>query len=257
MPSISVCIPSYRRPNNVRTLHICPWAKLYVDEEEADEYRDGNQNANVVEIPSGIQGNIARVRNYILQEEFANGAGAVCMMDDDIRHFGLWHGDETTGFGYVREWLEGDEFAAFIERGTALCEDMGLTLWGVNIIEANRQYHQSEPFSLVKPILGPFSVHLTDKYMYDESMPLKEDYDMFLQHLNAERAVLRMNMAYYVNGGSDTATGGCAASRNVKSERRQFDMLRKKWGGQIIKKDNGSKRGFDFNPKISVPIEGV
>lgn len=248
MPSISVCIPSYKRPSNVKTLQICPWAKLYVDENEADEYRNGNPNANVIEIPNGIQGNIARVRNYILQEEFANGADAVCMMDDDIRHFGLFHGDER-GFGYVREWITGEEFGKFVERGTELCDDMGLTMWGVNIIEANRQYHQSEPFSLVKPILGPFSVHLSNDYRYDESIPLKEDYDMFLQHLLRERAVLRMNMAFYVNGGSDTAIGGCAASRNVKSEQRQFDMLRKKWGGANRQEGRREQAGIRLQPE--------
>lgn len=34
-------------------------------------------------------------------------------------------------------------------------------------------------------------------------------------------------------------------------------MLQKKWGSNIIKRDNKSKRGFDFNPILKTPLKGV
>lgn len=255
MPRIAICIPSYRRADKVRTLGVCPFATVYVDEHDADAYRERN-DAEIFVMPDGIQGNIARVRNWILEHEFANGADAVCMMDDDIRGFGEFRG-RPDYYGYIRDWFGPDQMAAFIERNTELCSDLGLTMWGVNTIYSNRQYHQSEPFSLTKVILGPFSVHLSRRFRYDASIPLKEDYDMFLQHMERDRAVLRINSAFYDNGGSNLANGGCASQRSSKAEESQFDALQRKWGNGIIARDKSSKRKFDFNPIVHVPIQGV
>lgn len=254
MPSVSVCIPSYKRPRGVKSLRICPTARLYVAESEAGEYAAANRGADIVAIPDSVQGNIARVRNYILDNEDAD---AVCMMDDDLTGFGEFYGDPCTHFGYMRRKLAGDSFLDFVERNTSLCDDMRLHLWGVNLQAANRLYHQSVPFSMTKPVLGPFSVHVRSSIRYDESMPLKEDYDLFLQHMREHRGVLRLNMAWYANGGSKGAKGGCAAMRNTSEERRQLDMLARKWGSQIVKTDATSKKAFDFNPKITVPIDGA
>ena len=192
--------------------------------------------------------------SYILDNEDAD---AVCMMDDDLTGFGEFAGDEESHFGYVRRRLIGEDFDRFLERNTSLCYDMGLHLWGVNLQAANRLYHQGAPFSLTKPVLGPFSVHVNSDVRYDEAIPLKEDYDLFLQHMCKYRGVLRLNMAWYANGGSKGARGGCAAMRSGVEEERQLDLLIRKWGSKIVGVDRTSKKGFDFNPKLKVPIGGV
>lgn len=253
MSEISVCIPSYKRPGKVQTLKIAPFASLYVDEGEADEYAKNNPGAKIVPMPEGIQGNIARVRNWILDNEEAD---AVCMMDDDITSFGEFVG-RSDHFGYERRKLAGDDFARFLERNTALCEDLGFALWGVNVQAANRLYHQGLPFSFTKPVLGPFSVHVKSGIRYDESIPLKEDYDLFLSHLLKYRGVLRLNMAWYANGGSKGAKGGCASMRSTAEERRQFELLVAKWGSDVVRNDNSSKKAFDFNPKLKPPLKGA
>ena len=58
---IKVCCPSYKRPKNILTLKKYPFINLYVDIDEAEEYKKNNPNANICEIPKGIQGNIGRV----------------------------------------------------------------------------------------------------------------------------------------------------------------------------------------------------
>ena len=45
--------------------------------------------------------------------------------------------------------------------------------------------------------------------------------------------------------------------RNLKKEKQQFFHLQKKWGKDVIKRDKGSKKSFDFNPIMKVPIKGV
>lgn len=150
MGSIGVYIPSYRRAGKVKTLSFAPFAKLVVAESEAEKYSYIYGEDSVVSIPDEVQGNIARVRNHILDN---SNDDAVCMMDDDISSFGKFTSCEEDRYGYERERLSGDSLARFIERNTALCQELGLHLWGVNIQAANRLYHQSEPFSLTKQVL--------------------------------------------------------------------------------------------------------
>ena len=82
--NISVNIPSYRRPV-VETLRIFPFCKVWVCETEADDYRVANRGAEIVACKKGIQGNLCRIRNHILDTEFAAGADAVIILDDDFQ----------------------------------------------------------------------------------------------------------------------------------------------------------------------------
>jgi len=43
----------------------------------------------------------------------------------------------------------------------------------------------------------------------------------------------------------------------LQKEKQQFFALQKKWGKDIIVRDKGSKRTFDFNPILKVPIKGL
>lgn len=255
MKTISVCIPSKGRPQ-VKTLRVCPWATLYVAPDEAEQYRAQNPGANVHECAEGVQGNIARVRNYILRTEFGKGASAVCMMDDDINSIFCFRATPD-GYGYEKDRKRVEDFAAFLEKYTAFAEELGVTLWGLNCIPSNRAYRHGTPFSFENIVLGPFSVHLTDAFRYDEDIPLKEDYDLFLQHIEKERRVLRLNFAGYENGASDGKPGGCSFQRNVTQEKRQFEMLRIKWGGAIVTEDRHKVQAFDFNPIIHNPVQGA
>lgn len=52
-------------------------------------------------------------------------------------------------------------------------------------------------------------------------------------------------------------TGGCARYRTTEREMEQFKLLQKKWGEDVVRMDNSSKRRFDFNPMLKVPLKGV
>lgn len=261
---ISVCCPSYKRPK-VETLKYLPFLKVYVDTKEYQDYIESNKGFenNIVECPKGIQGNVSRVRNYILDCEFKSGADAVCIVDDDLKGIYRYNVDEKTLYGYVKEKIEKDDFIEFIEKYTEICKDLGYNLWGVNCNSDALSYRHYTPFSLTSIVLGPFSVHLKESEVrYDEELPLKEDYDLAIQHLNKYRGILRLN-GYFYDCKQSENKGGCATYRNMEREREQFELLRKKWGSEIIKYDKGKRAGsnkqkmFDYNPIISIPIKGV
>ncbi len=257
---ISFCCPSYRRPK-VETLDYLPYVKVFVDHKEYDDYVAANpKGAMIVSCPEGVQGNVSRIRNYILRTEFEAGADAVVLMDDDVKYMAYWEKDEPV-------IISQEIMPVWVEKYIRMCKEMGFYLWGVNLNTDKWMYKECTPFSTVSVVLGPFGCFLKpenekDMCWYDERISLKEDYDMSIQHCKKHRGLLRVNKAFY-NCKQSIQPGGCAVYRNVEREKQQFDLLQKKWGAQIVKRDRSTKRtkkkkAFeDYNPVIYIPIKGV
>lgn len=262
---ISVNCPSYKRPK-VETLDYLPFCKVWVDEGEAEAYRKANPGCeeNIITCPRGVQGNLCRVRNYILDREFEAGADVVLLIDDDMRSVAYYESEPGNNFGYKPNRIPGDEFLAFIEHYSRLCQEFGFYFWGVNCNKDAMSYSQQTPFSTVAYIGGPFQCFLRgNECRYDEALPLKEDYDMTLQNCLKYRGCLRVNK-YHYNVKQAKQAGGCATYRNYEREAQQLDALRKKWGSKIVRIDQSNKGKtkkdkvkFDFNPIIKIPIKGV
>lgn len=250
---IAVCCPSYKRPDKVLTIKKYPFIKLYVGEEEADAYRENYPKADIVAMPKGVQGNIARVRNYILEQNIYDN-DVVVMMDDD---FVKLEYVEQDGF----HELKAEDFMEFIQCYSTLCADFGYKMWGVNLNQDNKMYNQYSPFSTTSIILGPFTCFLKGMDLrYDEELALKEDYDMAIQNLNKYRGILRVNKYHYICGHIDNI-GGSSSQRNLKKEIALIEKLQQKWGKDIVRIDlynhNKKQRGVDINPVIKVPIKGI
>lgn len=259
---ISVNCPSYKRPK-VKTLQYLPFCKVWVDEGEYPDYIKENKGfeTNIVSCPKGIQGNLCRIRNYILDQEFAAGVDVVLIIDDDLEGVYLFQG--TKEMPYQREKIMADEFLQFIEKYSILCDGFGFKFWGCNCNSDNLSYRQFIPFSTCAYIGGPFQCFLKNPLRYDETLPLKEDYDMTLQQCNEYRGCLRVNFAHYICQQAEQA-GGCATYRNREREYQQLRLLRKKWGSRIVRFDESKntkctkeRKYEDFNPIIKIPIKGV
>lgn len=251
---ISVNIPSHKRPK-VETLEFYPHCKIWVADNELEEYKKHNPNNEIIGLGKSSGKNISVIRNHILKSEFENGADVVCMLDDDVKGIYRFNKAEHGNFGYEKEIVT--DFIDFIERYTMMAIELGAYLWGVNLNKDSRSYQHYKPFNTNNIILGPFSCHIKGGgVFYDENIPLKEDYDLALQHLNKHRKILRLNMYHYVCKQS-VNKGGCAVYRNYVTETKNFELLQKKWGKEIVRIDKNSKKEFDYNPIIKVPIKGV
>lgn len=262
---ISVNCPSYKRPK-VETLDYLPFCKVWVCETEAEAYRAATpgREENIIPCPAGIQGNLCRIRNHILDTEFAAGADVVLLVDDDMRSVEYFEPQAGSNFGYVKHQVETADFLHFIERYSRMCAEFGFLFWGLNCNKDAMSYSHQTPFSTVAYIGGPFQCFMRgNECRYDEALPLKEDYDMTLQNCNRYRGCLRLNK-YHYNVRQAEQAGGCATYRNYKREEQQLHALRAKWGSRIVKIDKSNKgkakkekANFDFNPIIRVPIKGV
>lgn len=239
--------PSYKRPEKSITQIKYPFVKLVVKESEADEYiKNGN---DIVICPNSAQGSISRIRNWILDNLF-DDADCLVLLDDDCKGIGRWQDQEKKVFNPF-------ELQHFCENASQLCHDFGFKHWGLNCVTDKGAYREYSPFGTLQYIGGPFQAHLKDSEIrYDENLPLKEDYDMTLQHIHKYGGALRFNFAHYEVKQAEQE-GGCASYRNLDYEKSQFFDLQKKWGKDIIKRDKSSKRGFDFNPIMKVPLKGM
>ena len=259
---ISVNCPSYKRPK-VETLDYLPFCKVWVDNKEYNNYIKANprHKENIISVPDGIQGNVCRIRNYILDKEFEKGIDVVCIIDDDMK--GIYYFENENGKAYNKKIVNQDEFIQFLEKYSVMCEELGFKLWGVNLNQDALSYRQYSPFSTNSVILGPFSCHLKNNIRYDVNLPLKEDYDLAIQHLNKYRGILRINKFHY-NCKQSKQAGGCATYRNYQREEEQLKLLQKKWGKKIVKIDKVEnsntkkvKKEIDYNPIINIPIKGI
>ena len=260
MMKIRVCCPSYRRPH-VETLEYLPFVRVYVDNKEFDEYvRNNPEGADIVPVPDGVQGNVARIRNYILDTEFQSGTEVVCIIDDDMKGLYCWEGRKKIK-------LQPEQWEFFLQKYSLVCKELGAYLWGVNVNQDEQVYRECTPFSTLSFIGGPFGCHLRDSGLrYDENIPLKEDYDMTLQQLNVHRKVFRVNKFFYIVKQSEQR-GGCSMMRNLEVEKAQLEALQRKWGKNIVRNDisdrshnlvkKKGKNHIDYNPVIYVPIKGV
>lgn len=260
---ISVNSPSYKRPDIVKTVEYLPYTKIWVDCNEYEEYKKNYPEAEIISCPEGVQGNLCRVRNYILKTEFERGMDVVLILDDDFTYLGRFEYDSITQYGYVEHRMDPDEVLVFLEKYSIMAQDLGAKFWGVNCNQDRQGYRHNTPFSTRSYIGGPFQCFLKgNRCWYDEQFYLKQDFDMTLQQLNLERVVLRVNSYHYVCNQS-TNKGGCAVYRNREREKEIFERLQNKWGGAIIREDfsnkgrTGKEKRMDYNPIMKVPIEGV
>ena len=243
--------PSWKRESICSSHLYFPNLQYVVCQSQAKAYQD--KNLPVLICPDSAQGNVSRVRNWIL--DYA-GKKNVCIVDDDLRCLNKRNGNE------VRK-MSGEEAEEFIDTGFMLAEQFGVKMWGVNIIGDKGSYREYTPFSFKNVILGPFGGFLNPSCRYDEDLPLKEDYDLCLQLLNKYRKILRINHVHYTCE-QHTNLGGCAEYRTIDEEKSQFEALEKKWGKHIVKRDDNNRNverkrqvSYDINPIIKIPIGGV
>lgn len=240
--------PSYKRPQKSITQINYPNIKLVVRESDAEEYI--NNKNDIIICPDNAQGNLCKVRNWILDNLFDEDTDCIVLVDDDIKKIGRWQEQINYTFNM-------NDLQEFSEDAANLCNELGYRFWGLNCVTDKGAYREYTPFGFLQYIGGPFQAHLKNNILrYDESLPLKEDYDFTLQNIKKYGGCLRLNFAHY-DAKQSEQEGGCAIYRNLKREKEQFFGLQKKWGKDIIKRDVHSKKSFDYNPILKVPLKGI
>jgi len=238
-----VCIPSYKREKIAKTQRLFSPDKVIiaVGMDEVEKYKkELGEEYEYLGIPKERNGNIAKARNFILENA---GTDYILMMDDDVDSLGYFENGEKKKFTK-------DEIDEFIVNGFNMAIGLNVKLWGINMTADRMAYREYSPISFQTPILGTFSGIIKTNLRYDEELYLKEDYDFFLQHLQRDHKILRFNK-YHYNTIHLTIPGGCANYRTMQEEKRQAEILKKRWGDKVVKIKNTT------NPTIYSPYKGI
>lgn len=241
--SYRVLCPSMRRAKLATShQHFKPENFWYVvNANEVDDYLA--MWPNVVSVPMGATKNIVTTRNWILDNAEHS---SIIMVDDDITKF-FWT------LKAKRHQLGVEDLHRLIVNGFEMARDAGAPLWGMNLTHDTIMYRPCRPFSLNKPVLGPFSALCLESLQcagirYDETLTLKEDYDLFLQIAHARLPVLRFNYLSYLCD-HQKMEGGCQIYRTDDKERQQAEQFTRKWGSTIV----CPSQNDSINLRIRVP----
>lgn len=237
-----VLCPSYKRAGEVLTRTWYPGAVLVVNESERELYEE-LEGGEVWAMPDALGGNMARVRNWMLDRAFELD-DELCMVDDDVLRFGVADRGE-------RRACDAAHFDAFAAQGFRMAREMGAYLWGVNVQDDRVFYRRYQPLSLNVAVLGTLCFVRRNPLRYDERLGLNEDYDYVLQHIARYRVVLRFDKYHYVaRHTTDSKVGGCSAYRTLGEEMRQAEIMLAKWGDKVVRYD--FKRST--NPVLRSPV---
>jgi glycosyltransferase involved in cell wall biosynthesis len=184
--NFSTYIISSGRANNVKTIRalgielLNPILVVPIGQEE--EYRKHNQKIEVISSEKGI----SEARNAALNHSRLE---RVIMFDDDIRQVSILC-KSMTGKNTLRK-LNSLEIETFIQNAFLMCEQKKLFHWGVYPV--HNAFYMKLGVSHIAFINGSFSGYIKDGILFDEEMPLKEDYDFSARQIKKHGAILRFN----------------------------------------------------------------
>jgi len=248
---VHIAIMSYGRAGDITTLKFAPYASIWVPESQGAAYSDAHGSDHVITIPDHMDGDVAKKRNAIMD---ACPTPRLVLLDDDIVNLGYF--EAGLHFDITPEYL-----LTIIERHFDLADQLGVALWGVNQNKDPLIHYTYRPFSLLAPILGPFSAHILTDLRYDPYMIHKSDYDFWLRTINKYRKTLRANKYHYLSD-HGKKKGGNSSIRTMAREKEGINRLLTRYGKRLIR-PGGSAGGKSatgeniLNTRIQINIPGT
>ena len=237
----NIYIPSYNRPDLVRTYEYLGCGKIVVPKSQEKDYKKRYGNA-VVSIPDEKDGSVNKKRNAIIdliKEEQKDGFGWT--IDDDF--ICLKRKKENIK-------LSGDECLEHLERIQIMAKDMGATFSGFDYSEDCMKLKDMAPFSMTKPSFLCVLIDVNDNLRYDERLRTQGDLEFWIAKINQNRFILKDNqyvaLAYGEDGGADSVIGYTKKDREISAK-----FINNKYGLKIIKYNKHN------NQRFVIPIKGT
>lgn len=243
-----IAVPSMGRAGAVKTLRILPAASLFVPAVEAADYKKAHPDAKVVGVPDEIKG-ITRTRNWILDWALRRKGGRrVVFIDDDVKTAG-WI--ELRRESAKSRKITGEAWTAEFARLFDVAAGFGFRIWGVATDGATRSVYPTKPFVTRTYVTASCMGMINEKsFRFDESFPVKEDYEICLRCLKEDGGVLGARYLYWVNH-HWTGEGGCSVYRTQAIERSAIRRLRLMYPGMIRRVERGGS-GYSIELEFHV-----
>ena len=135
---IIVNVPTYKRAGMIETFDLLPKANYWVHEFEVDNYRQAHKGIRIKVLPDGLRGNVASVRNHILNQ--TGNADVSVQVDDDVNYIGYWENKQELRLDGEKDILD------MIKVYSVMAKELGVFLWGMNVNADKQVYREYTPF---------------------------------------------------------------------------------------------------------------
>lgn len=211
-----IAVPSKGRPDRVTTLSVIPDATLFVPENERSAYEKLNPGTTVVPVPNDVIG-ITRTRNWILEN---TDPGYLVFIDDDVETAG-W--TELLPHNGRQHRLSGNTWTETFWRLFDLTEQSHFRLWGIKTEAALRSTYPYKPFLFQSYATAScmgllnFETPAGPPLRFDESFPVKEDYEITLRAIQEDGGIIAARYLHWQNS-HWADDGGCKDYRTGEME---------------------------------------
>lgn len=251
--------PLYKRSDCCSILYFLKEIKVYVAVEEYDLYCKNNPECidRIVKVPEGIQGHgKSRCMNWILDNLWDEDTDAIIMMDDDIS------GIKKHVKNGKDEDITEDDYYELVESWVLLGKEWNCGIFALSPSSDPLVYDEFAPFRLHGYCDGQVTGWIQkNDIRYDEKLTIKEDVDFALKNWQRYKKCLRIEKYYPKSKSFSDNKGGCNVFRSEAEEKRQFKIMQKKWGSEIIRpnkptaKKKSKIRGLGGAIKLNLPLE--
>lgn len=242
---VKIVIPSHKRWDRVATISAVDNAILCVEESQAEVYKACNKNIEVVTHPDSVIG-LARKRDWIVRH-----FGDVFMLDDDIDHLKRVYTESG-------EEIIVDPNIAYeiIQQTAAACRDAGFFLFGHSTAPAPLHYKSTDPIQLSGYFTGcAHGVLKGSKLWYNADIICNEDYWISCLNAHYHRGGYKDTRFYWSQRDTFVNRGGLAEFRNNDAEEKDFRLLQKVFGANIVSlRKNKKSLKHPFQKSLKLPF---
>lgn len=230
---IAVVIFSAGRHDIIKTTQWLDDERIYlcVPESQADLY----QTAFTKKIIHPDQVNRLYLKIQWVLDSFRGSCDAVVKIDDDIefvRDYGAYFWADKNIDEKMN--LSGDELIEIVGNLFILAKDLGAYVFGFGNLNRHYYYDPNKRFQFLKAFDSSMMGYIfEDKIKIDESIKVKNEYDLQLQNLFHYGKVLVDNRYRQIKFQMNKLKGGMSAGRNSEMIQTAKELLQNKWGNVI------------------------
>ena len=247
MEVCQIVIPSHKRATRVRTTSVVDNAIICIPESQLDAYRLCNPHNEIVTHPDSVIG-LARKRDWIIRH-----FGNVFMLDDDI---------DTMQRVYTEpgEKSQVDPATAYelIQAAADACRQAGAFLFSFAHVPAPVLYNPLNPIDLAGYHTGcAHGVLAGSKLWYSPEIAVNEDYWISCLNAHEHRLSWKDTRFYFQQKDTFVNPGGLAEFRNVEAEEKDFNLLQRVFGADVVtlkKSSAKSKLKHPFQKTLKLPF---
>lgn len=225
-----VAIPSKGRAGKVKSQWYITSASVFVPGLEVEAYEKTGA-VNVVGVPMSVRG-ITATRNWILDN---TGDERVVFIDDDLKTAG-WN-ELLSHYAKKRSLTEQEMVGEWVKL-FEVAEGLDYRIWGLSTVSATRSIYPYRPFIFHTYVTASCMGIINRGLRFDESFPVKEDYELCLRCIKEDGGVVGARYLYWENE-HWAGEGGCRDYRTQEMEEDAIKRLMRMYPGLIRRVTRG------------------